>query len=689
MGPPPRQEVELSTRRVEGADARSPFVESSLLLSTLFACLALALALAGLAGWAFDNLALARLHPSLPPMQPNTAFGLAAGAVAVLISRSGLSLRVRRMAASALAIITLVFGAAVLAEYVLGWDLGIDRIFFPELVQADRPYPGRPMPQSALSFILVGVGLLLLQLPRSPVQAAQTASLLVLANAVIALTGYVFGVGALYRFPVEAPHTGMSVPAALAFASISLAMLCSRPSEGMMALVTSDSASAAIARRILAILIVGWPLVGGLTLIGTNAGWYDLATQASVFSLVMLGLLLWVTWQAAQHGDREEQNRKAATEAAKKAREEADVLGARVRNLVEQASDGILVADLEGRYTEVNKAGCHMLGYEREEIIGKTVLDLLLPEDLSRLMQHKARLLCGDVEVAEWTVRRKDGTLLPVEVSAKILPDGQWQAFIRDITERKKFEAELRQAIKNREDILAIVSHDLGNPLAAASMMAGRLRRTDPYDSEKVREYASAIETSTNQMTTLIKDLLLFAKLQSGTFLVSRHAERAADMVAAAVSMVRAQAEERRQALTMDVPTALPDVACDKSRIVQALSNLLGNAVKYTPEGGAIIVRGRAREGELVMSVSDNGPGIPPEALPRIFDRYWQAEATNSVGAGLGLAIAKGIAEAHGGRLWAETELGVGSTFYLAVPMGQSAKRRPTRAASATIGGRR
>ena len=222
-----------------------------------------------------------------------------------------------------------------------------------------------------------------------------------------------------------------------------------------------------------------------------------------------------------------------------------------------------------------------------------------------------------------------------------------------------------------------------------ASMMAARLRRTDPCDSEKVREYASAIETSTNQMTTLIRDLLLFAKLQSGTFLVSKHAERAADMVAGAVSMVRAQAEERRQALTMDVPAALPDVACDKSRIIQALSNLLGNAVKYTPEGGAIIVRARVREGELVMSVSDNGPGIPPEALPRIFDRYWQAQAAKRAGAGLGLAIATGIAEAHGGRIWAESELGVGSTFYLAVPMDRSAKRRPTRAASAAIGARR
>ena len=686
---PPSSEVDLSRQHSDAADARIPFATSSLLLSTIFASLALALAVTGLAGWTFDILDLARMLPSLPAMQPITAFGLAAGALAVLISRSSLSLRVRRIAVSTLAMIILLFGIAVMAEYVLGWDFRIDRIFFGEPLQSYPPYPGSPAAQSALNCILAGGALLMLQSSRIHVQAAQTASLLILANAVIALTGYVFDVGALYRFPVNVPQTGMSVPTALAFASIALALLCSRPGAGVMVLVTSDSASAAIARRILVILIVGWPLVGGLTLIGTNAGWYDLRAQASVFSLVMLGLLLWVTWQAAQHGDREERNRKAATEATRKAREEADMLAARVRNLVEQGSDGIFVADLDGRYTDVNNAGCLMLGYAREEIIGKSILDLIRPEDVARFTQHKARLFGGDVEVGEWIVPRKDGTLLPVEVSAKILPDGQWQAFVRDTTERKRLEGELRQAIKNREDTLAIVSHDLGNPLAAASIMARRLHLADPSDSEKVRECASAIETSTNQMTTLIKDLLLFSKLQSGTFVVRKHAECAADMVETAVSIVRAQAEERRQALTIDVPAMLPDVACDKSRIVQALSNLLGNAIKYTPQGGAIAVRARLHDGDLAMSVSDNGPGIPPEALPRIFDRYWQAQAAKCAGAGLGLAIAKGIAEAHGGRIWAESELGVGSTFYFTVPVGRSAERHPTRAASAGIGGAR
>lgn len=118
----------------------------------------------------------------------------------------------------------------------------------------------------------------------------------------------------------------------------------------------------------------------------------------------------------------------------------------RLRELVEQASDGIFVADLDGRYTEVNRAGAQMLGYSRDEIVGKRILDLIPPAEADRLWKEKEQLLKGGIVVSEWTLRRKDGTYLPVEVSAKILPGGQWQGFVRDITERKQAEAQLRQA---------------------------------------------------------------------------------------------------------------------------------------------------------------------------------------------------------------------------------------------------
>jgi diguanylate cyclase (GGDEF)-like protein/PAS domain S-box-containing protein len=118
----------------------------------------------------------------------------------------------------------------------------------------------------------------------------------------------------------------------------------------------------------------------------------------------------------------------------------------RYRGLLEQAPDGVFVADLDGRYTDVNDAGCRLLGYARDEIIGKTIVDLIPPADVERLMQSREQMLAGGAHVAEWTLRHKDGTWLPVEVSAKILPDGRWQGFVRDISERRRAMQALRDS---------------------------------------------------------------------------------------------------------------------------------------------------------------------------------------------------------------------------------------------------
>jgi len=131
----------------------------------------------------------------------------------------------------------------------------------------------------------------------------------------------------------------------------------------------------------------------------------------------------------------------------------------RTRALVELAPDGIFVADLEGRYTDVNDAGCRLLGYERADLIGKSIADLLPPDQIERLWRSKGELLEGRQSVAEWSLRRRDGSFVPVEVSAKILPDGRWQGFVRDITERKRARDELRQAQERFE--LALRGADL------------------------------------------------------------------------------------------------------------------------------------------------------------------------------------------------------------------------------------
>jgi signal transduction histidine kinase len=177
-------------------------------------------------------------------------------------------------------------------------------------------------------------------------------------------------------------------------------------------------------------------------------------------------------------------------------------------------------------------------------------------------------------------------------------------------------------------------------------------------------------------MKRLIDDLLDFAKIQSGTFSVEICADKLNRLVMPAIDGIRVLAEAKRQTLEVDLSSSLPEVVVDGPRIGQVMSNLLGNAIKFTPEGGAIRVAVRQQGNAVVVSIADTGPGIPPEHLSRVFDRFWQPQETRHIGSGLGLSIAKGIVEAHGGTIWAESQLSKGSSFYFTLPLAESVTKR-------------
>jgi signal transduction histidine kinase len=188
-------------------------------------------------------------------------------------------------------------------------------------------------------------------------------------------------------------------------------------------------------------------------------------------------------------------------------------------------------------------------------------------------------------------------------------------------------------------------------------------------DADKVREFADKVQRSAHEMKALIADLLDFARIQSGTFSVAASADRLNGVVMPVIDRMRTQAEARRQILEVDLPSTLPPVAVDALRIGQVISNLVRNAIKFTPREGTIRITARQQDQQIVVTVADTGPGIPQEHLVRIFDRFWQAPGTKEKGSGLGLSIAKGIVEAHGGTIWAESQLGRGSSFSFTLPL--------------------
>jgi len=640
--------------------------------------------------------------------------------------------------------------------------------------------------------------------------------------------------------------------------------------------------------------------------------------------------------------------------------------------LFEQASDGIFIADINGRYTNVNTAGCQMLGYAKEEIIGKTIMDLIPPEDIKRLEDSKQTMMKpGQIHVAEWNLKKKDGTFLPVEVSAKILPDGQWQGFVRDISERnrtreillqserkfrglleeshdiivivnkhatiefvnkqfkskfgynpeeimgkplehllperfkikhviermkfmthpiarpmglgmdiyakrkdgsefpvdisvvpsetpsgmvftafvrdlsdknrfdaqQKFLAEIstilsqnidfdqrlfnvtnlcipfladfcilfisekkrlvpkvalhrekvleeflnetaselfskseispyianstaktlepllienvtdsflqsitasdehlkkmrqlsarsllfvpliarekiigvlslamssserrfsqedipfitlvgyriglsidninlyleaQQATKAREEILSIVSHDLRNPLSAIKSGFELIPKLiDENNANRIKQLLPALNNSASFMERLIHDLLDFSKVQEGSLSLEPKEVSVKKITDDIIEPLLLKAKEKSIDLLVNIPESDSLIICDPDRIKQVLNNLIGNAIKFAPKNGKVNLTIQEQDNKFYFSVLDSGPGISNENLLHVFDRFWQEKKTAHLGTGLGLFIAKGIVEAHGGRIWVESEIDKGSNFQFEIP---------------------
>lgn len=239
---------------------------------------------------------------------------------------------------------------------------------------------------------------------------------------------------------------------------------------------------------------------------------------------------------------------------------------------------------------------------------------------------------------------------------------------------------EAQQAIRARDDVLAVVSHDLGNPLGAIRIGTTLLLRHLPREELGTAgwKHLEGIRQSVEQMERLVHNLLEVKRLEAGHLSLERRSHRAASLVAAAVEALAPVAGERSIALDARVDDGVPPVLADRDRVQQVFSNLIGNAIKFTPEGGRITVEAAPDGAEVRFAVADTGIGIAPESLARVFDRFWQARRPRPEGRGigLGLAIVKGIVEAHGGRVWVESQEGVGTTFYFTLPVADAGGAR-------------
>ena len=365
----------------------------------------------------------------------------------------------------------------------------------------------------------------------------------------------------------------------------------------------------------------------------------------------------------------------------------------RLEGILSAIPDGVFVADESGRVVLANESAERIFGVPREELLIPLSdyprrFNLRTPEG-EPAVPVLVRALAGEVvPPVERVITPAPGPEdRHLRTSAAPLrgDDGSVEGAVviyGDITDRRQAELAVREAARLREEILAVVSHDLRNPLGAIRMSAEILLRRGPEPRD--RKQLDTIQRSADRMERLITDLLDVANIKAGRFAVEPQDLDLCPLIDEAVDAHLPLAQAKGVTLRRELTDPCVLATLDRGRTFQILSNLLGNAIKFCSAGDTIVVRAGPGSGGAQVSVADTGPGIPEADLQRIFEPYWSDRSRSKQGTGLGLFISKGIVEAQGGRIWVESRPGDGATFHFTLPLARP--HRPPESRRAPLG---
>lgn len=351
--------------------------------------------------------------------------------------------------------------------------------------------------------------------------------------------------------------------------------------------------------------------------------------------------------------------------------------------LVEQASDGIFIIDGNGNFIEVNTIGHTMLKYTHEEAINMNILDLLIPEESEKGLSQLNELNSGKSIISEWNFICKNGESLNVELSAKKLPDSRILGIMRDITQRKIDEENmklLQEAIaydKLKTEFFSNISHELRTPvnvIMSALQMCEIFNKEDSLENnkDKLKKYFTIMKQNCYRLIKLVNNLIDITRIDSGYLSLELNNYNIVNVVEDIILSVADYIENKGINLVFDTEVEEKLIACDPDKIERIILNLLSNAIKFTKPGGSIFININEDSDSIVISVKDTGIGIPIEKQQLIFERFVQVDKSfsrNNEGSGIGLSLVKSLVEMHGGSISLHSMPDMGSQFIIKLPL--------------------
>ncbi len=341
------------------------------------------------------------------------------------------------------------------------------------------------------------------------------------------------------------------------------------------------------------------------------------------------------------------------------------------------ATSGLGIETLTLKYSMYDAVLDQCDGYE-----GVPITQVILETDVENLHIAPSELdLAVAGETTELDIMQKGGKTAVAEMR---VVETEWEreiahlASLRDITERKRAEEKLHELDRMKSEFIANISHELRTPLHSIRGFTKLMLGGKVPDPETQKEFLSTIDKQSERLGKLIDSLLDMSRLESGRFRIQKQRLPIKDIIHETVGSFYTLVSEKGTVINEDIPATLPEIEADGERVRQVMVNLLSNAIKFSNDGGSVTVKGNVNDSELLVQVTDRGIGIPKEAMPHLFERFYRAQDSMARGgAGLGLYISKQIIEAHGGRIWAESKVGEGSTFSFTLPLNQSGGDSP------------
>jgi len=328
-------------------------------------------------------------------------------------------------------------------------------------------------------------------------------------------------------------------------------------------------------------------------------------------------------------------------------------------------ADGVVVAAPSGEVRLINPAAARLLGISPADAVGRTFMQIVRHYEISDLWT-----LSRETQSEQAATVELFGRGLYLHVIATPVPDAAGvgsMVILQDLSD-------LRRVMRLRRDFVTNASHELRTPIASLKALVETLRDGAIGDPPAARHFLERMESEVDSLAQMAEELLELSRLEGEREPLQMAPVAVADLVAPPVEHLRPQAERAGVALAVDLPADLPPALADAERVQQVVTNLVHNAVKFTPPGGRVVVSAERAGRDVVIRVRDTGVGIAPEDLPRIFERFYKADRSRSGGGtGLGLAIAQHVVRAHGGRIWAESTLGEGSVFSFTLPLAPQA----------------